>query len=326
MADGSGGPGAPVRLSVVVPCHDAARFLPATIASMRANAADDVEWVLVDDGSRDATAEILGGFTPSAGRAVVISNPSALGLAGARNTGTAAATGRYITYLDADDWYTPAYLPRLVDAIEELGVDFVRVDHVQTSGTRRSTHRAPETRRGRRLDPHDGIGTQPERRTMVDYPYAWSAVYDMRLRQEGLLTVDPRLKTAEDRLMAWRLHLYARSFAVVGLLGYFYRRDVAGSLTAIGDERQLHFFDAFDAIGAELGASEHFARFEAKFVRSYLGLIAHHETSRARLHREVHRAFRRRARLTIRSLPRDLVADAVGSMDPARARVVSALA
>jgi hypothetical protein len=61
-------------------------------------------------------------------------------------------------------------------------------------------------------------------------------------------------------------------------------------------------------------------------VRSYLGLIAHHEVSRARLHREVHRTFRRRARLTIRSLPRDLVTEAVGSMDPARARILSALA
>ncbi|HEY8317783.1 MAG TPA: glycosyltransferase family 2 protein [Amnibacterium sp.] len=315
-----------MRLSVVVPCHDAARFLPATTAAMRANAAGDIEWILVDDGSRDDTAEILNRFDPGLGRTVVITNPSALGLAGARNVGTAAAKGRYVTYLDADDWYTPGYLPRLADSIEELGVDFVRVDHVQTSGTRRSTHRAPETRRGRRLDPHDGIGTQPERTTMVDYPYAWSAVYDVRLRDEGLLTVDPRLKTAEDRLMAWRLHLWARSYAVVGLLGYFYRRDVAGSLTTIGDERQLHFFDSFDAIGEELTASEHFERFEAKFVRSYLGLIAHHETSRARLHRGVHRTFRRRARQTIGALPPDLVAESIRSMDPARARVLSTLA
>ncbi len=315
-----------MRLSVVVPCHNAARFLPATISSMRANAADDIEWILVDDGSRDATAEVLRHFEPETGRAVVLSNPTALGLAGARNVGTAAASGRYITYLDADDWYAPGYLHRLGDAIEELGVDFLRVDHVQSAGTRRSTHRAPEARRGRPLDPHEGIGVQPERTTMVDYPYAWSGVYSMRLREEGLLTVDARLKTAEDRLMAWRLHLHARSFAVVGLLGYFYRREVPGSLTAIGDERQLHFFDSFDAIRDELEANERFSAFAPKFVHSYLGLIAHHEASRARLHREVHRVFRRRARRTLRSLPRELVADAVATMDPSRARILSALA
>ncbi|MGN6742340.1 MAG: glycosyltransferase family 2 protein [Amnibacterium sp.] len=315
-----------VRLSVVVPCHDAGRFLPTTFASMRANAADDIEWVLVDDGSRDDTAALLAGFVPPAGRAVVLTNPTALGLAGARNTGTAAASGRYLTYLDADDWYAPGYLPHLVEAIERLRVDFVRVDHVQTAGTRRATHRAPEARRGVRLDPHDGIGTRPERMTMVDYPYAWSAVYDMRLREEGLLTVDPRLKTAEDRLMAWRLHLHARSFAVVGLTGYFYRREVAGSLTAIGDERQLHFFDAFVAVRAELEGNAHFTAFEPKLVRSYLGIIAHHEASRARLHRSVHRAFRRRARATIAALPAALVAEAVTALDPARARILERLA
>ncbi len=309
----------------MVPCHNVAAFLPVTFASMRANAAEDIEWVLVDDGSRDETAALLAGFTVPAGRVQVRTNPTALGLAGARNSGTAAATGRYVTYLDADDWYAPGYLPRLADTIEELGVDFVRVDHVQTAGTRRVTHRAPEARRNLRLDPHDGIGTHAERTTMVDYPYAWSAVYDMRLRGEGLLTVDPRLKTAEDRLMAWRLHLFARSFAVVGLLGYFYRRQVPGSLTAIGDARQLHFFDSFDAIGGELGASEHFAVFEPKWVRSYLGIIAHHEVSRARLHRDVHREFRRRARRTIRSLPGDLVAEAIATMDLPRARVLAAL-
>ncbi|MDH2445227.1 glycosyltransferase family 2 protein [Amnibacterium sp. CER49] len=314
-----------MRLSVVVPCHDAAQHLPTTFASMRANAADDVEWILVDDGSRDETAALLAGFVPPAGRAVVLTNPDALGLAGARNTGTAAATGRFVTYLDADDWYAPRYASRLADAIEALGVDFVRVDHVQSMGTKRMPHIAPETRRGERLHPHDGIGTRPDRTTMVDYPYAWSAVYDRRLSRDGLLTVDPRLKTAEDRLMAWRLHLYARSYAVVGLQGYFYRRGVPGSLTAIGDERQLHFFDAFDLIGEELGASEHFAAFEPKWVRSYLGLIAHHEASRERLHPHVHRAFRRRARTTIRSLPQPLVTEAVAALPPGRARILRAL-
>lgn len=315
-----------MKLSVVVPCHNAARLLPATLLSMRANAADDIEWILVDDGSRDSTSDLIRAFEPEAGRAVVLTNTTALGLAGARNVGTAAATGRYVTYLDADDWYAPDYLKRLVGAIEELGVDFVRVDHVQSAGTRRSTHRAPESRRGRPLDPREGIGVQPDRTTMVDYPYAWSGVYDVRLREEGLLTVDPRLKTAEDRLMAWRLHLHAKTYAVVGLLGYFYRREVPGSLTAIGDERQLHFFDSFDAIRSELDADERFSIFGPKFVTSYLGLIAHHEVSRARLHKDVHRAFRRRAARTLHSLPRDLVTDAVDRMDPGRARILSALA
>ena len=314
-----------MRLSVVVPCHDAARFLPTALASARANAADDIEWILIDDGSKDATGELLVRFTPPSGAARVLSNPSAVGLAEARNIGVRAATGRYVTFLDADDWHAPGYLTRLADAIEQLGVDFLRTDHVQAKGVTRATHRAPEGRRWRVLDPHDGIGTSPDRMTMVDYPYAWSAIYDLRLRESGLLLVDPRLQTAEDRLMAWRLHLHASSFAVVGLLGYFYRREVTGSLTTIGDVRQLHFFDSFDLIGAELAANDAFAPFVPKFVRSYLGLIAHHQEVRARLQPDVHRAFLARARATIRGLPADLVAEALETMGASRGRVLAGL-
>ena len=313
-----------MRLSVVVPCHDVARFLPNTFASIQLNVADDVEWLLVDDGSTDATAALLAGFTPDRGRATVLTNATAQGLAEARNIGVRAAQGRYLTFLDADDWYAAGHLARMVEAIERLGVDFVRTDHVQAKGVSRATHRAPESRRNRALDAREGIGTDATRMTLVDYPYAWSAIYDMRLRDRGLLTVDPRLHTAEDRLMAWRLHLHADTYAVVGLLGNFYRRDVAGSLTAIGDERQLHFFDSFDLIGAEL-EDPALAAYRPKFVRTYVGLIAHHEESRARLHPAVHRRFRDRARRTLRSLPADLVDAAITASEPRRARILEGL-
>lgn len=313
-----------MRLSVVVPCHDVARFLPNTFASIQLNVADDIEWLLVDDGSRDATPELLAGFTPARGRATVLTTASAQGLAEARNIGVRAAEGRYVTFLDADDWYAAGHLERMLAAIEHLGVDFVRTDHVQAKGVSRATHRAPEARRNRALPAREGIGTDAARMTLVDYPYAWSAIYDIRLRDRGLLLVDPRLHTAEDRLMAWRLHLHADTYAVVGLLGIFYRRDVAGSLTAIGDERQLHFFDSLDLIGAEL-ADASLAAYRPKFVRTYVGLIAHHEEVRARLQPSVQRRFRERAVRTLRSLPADLVDATIAASDPKRARIIEGL-
>ena len=254
----------------------------------------------------------------------MLTNATAQGLAEARNVGVRAAQGRYLMFLDADDWYAAGHVERMVEAIERLGVDFVRTDHVQAKGVTRATHRAPEARRNRALDARSGIGTDAARMTMVDYPYAWSAVYDLRLRDRGLLVVDPRLHTAEDRLMAWRLHLHADTYAVIGLLGVFYRRDVTGSLTSIGDERQLHFFDSLDLIGAELEDPD-FAAYRPKYVRTYVGLIAHHEESRARLQPAVHKRFRDRARRTLGRLPADLVDAAITASDPRRARILEGL-
>lgn len=313
------------RLSVVVPCHDVARFVPELLACVDANAADDIEWLLVDDGSKDDTPQLLSEFTPRAGTARVLTNSTAQGLSEARNTATRVAEGRYLTFLDGDDWYARGYATRLADAIEGLQVDFVRVDHVQTRGVLRSVHRSPETRRGTPLAALDGIGTDPVRSTMVDYPNAWSAVYDLRLRDRGLLFFDPALRTSEDRYLTWRLHMHADTYAAVGLLGYFYRRDVEGSLTTVGDERQLHFFDAFDSIWAELRADSAFAPYLPKFVRAYLTLIAHHERQRARLRPEVHRSFRSRATATIRALPGDLADGAIATLDPRRRAILEAL-
>lgn len=313
-------------MSVVVPCHDVARFLPVTLASVQLNAAEDIEWVLVDDGSRDATRHILDRFVPRSGTVRVLHHDTAHGLAGARNAGTTAAAGRAVMYLDADDWLAPGHVTRMADAFDELQVDFVRTDHVQVAGRKRTVKWAPEALRWQPLHAFTGIARDPHRTSMVDYPYAWSAIYDMSLRERGLLHVDPAIKTAEDRLMVWRLHLRARDFAVVDLPGYFYRRAVAGSLTSIGDERQLHFFDSFDAVHREIAGDPALADHMPKFVGAYLAIIAHHENTRDRLRPEVQRLLRRRAASTIAALPAEQVGAAIAGMDLYRARLLRRLA
>ena len=147
-----------------------------------------------------------------------------------------------MTFLDGDDWLAPGYLRQLVNAIDTLACDFVRVDHVQVKGRKRMVHRAPEARRGVVLDPRSGI-LPVSQSTMVDYPYAWAGIYRRALGPR--LKFPAGLHTAEDRPWIWRLHREARSYAVVSLAGVFYRRQVANSLTQTGDRRQLHFLDAF---------------------------------------------------------------------------------
>lgn len=313
-------------LSVVVPCRDAARHLPVALASARRNADDGTEWLLVDDGSTDATGRLLAAFRPQRGSARVLTMPAPSGVVAARAAALAEARGRYVTFLDADDWLAPGHLPAMVAAIRRLDVDFVRCDHVQVTGVQRSLRRVAEGRRDRALPAHDGIGLRLGTQSAVDAPNLWAGVYDRRLVERGLLDVDPAIRTAEDRLIVWRLHLHADRFAVVDAPGYRYRREVAGSLTAIGDERQLHFFDAYETVARDLDADPALERFRPKLVRCVVDLIGHHEVSRARLHPVVHRRFRERARRTLRGLPAPLVRDAVAALAPERAAALRGIA
>lgn len=142
-----------VKLSVVVPFFNVQTYAPDTLTSLRANAREDFEFLLVDDCSSDGTPELLERAARELPGAVLIRHERNEGLATARNTGLDAARGEYLTFLDGDDWLAPGYYERLVAAAEGLGCDFLRTDHVSVSGRDRAVHRAPVPRRGEVLDP-----------------------------------------------------------------------------------------------------------------------------------------------------------------------------
>ncbi|MFC4530610.1 glycosyltransferase family 2 protein [Sphaerisporangium dianthi] len=292
-----------ITLSVVVPVRDAGPFIADTLASLRHNARPDFEFIVVDDGSVDATPQVIDDFRDDLPGLSVLRNAAPVGLADARNAGLSLASGRYVTFLDGDDWLARGYLPRLVEAIDGLGCDFVRVDHVQVEGRKRVVHRAPQARRGVALDPRDGI-LPAGAKTMVDYPYAWAGVYRRSLGD--LLAFPGHLHTAEDRPWIWRLHREARSYAVASLAGVFYRRMVSTSLTQIGDERQLHFFDAFDLVFKQIEGEPHL---RPKAVRTFCALLAHHLELGGRFSPALRARFEARARDVLAGLPADLLGE-----------------
>lgn len=303
-----------VNLSVIVPFYNVQEFAPDMLRSLRANARSDFEFILVDDCATDETTKILERAVPDLPGARLIRHEKNGGLATARNTGIDAARGRYLTFLDGDDWLCEGYLPRLLSAIEELGTDFVRTDHVVCHGRNRTIARVPHGRRGVVLKPREAI-LPADRSTSVDYPYAWAGVYHRRLVDEGLLHFPDGLRTAEDRPWIWRLHREAKTFAVVGLLGVFYRRGVATSLTQIGDVRQLDFIRSFDQVLAELAEDPDGDRFLAKAVRTYCAIIAHHLNSIERYEPPVARKLKALSAGALKKMPQNVLTEALDSMD-----------
>jgi glycosyltransferase involved in cell wall biosynthesis len=98
-------------ISVVIPAYNATRTLPATVASIEAQTVQPLEVIVVDDGSSDATVDVAGELG-----ARVVQQANA-GHAAARNTGVAAAQGRYVAFVDADDLWLPEKLERQLDEI-----------------------------------------------------------------------------------------------------------------------------------------------------------------------------------------------------------------
>lgn len=307
-----------VKLSVIVPFYNVQQYAPDTLRSLQSNAREDFEFILVDDCSRDGTPEILARAERELPGAVVVRHEQNGGLATARNTGIDRARGEYLTFLDGDDWLAPGYYPRLLAAIEELGCDFLRTDHVQCTARARSVHRVPVGRRNTVLSPREAI-LPADRSTSVDYAYAWAGIYHRRLVDKGLLHFTDGLRTAEDRPWIWKLHREAESFAAVSLLGVFYRRGVASSLTQIGDVRQLDFIRAFDQVIAETAADREAGVLLPKAVRTYCAIIAHHLGSIERFEPAVAKKLKALSAAALRRMPQDVLDEALDSMDLPRA-------
>lgn len=312
------------KLSVVVPFHNVAAFADDTLGSLARNAGPDFEFLLIDDCSTDETPSIIDRWADRLPQAEVIRHGTNVGIAAARNSGIDAAHGDFITFLDGDDWYAPGHLARLLRAAEELDCDFARTDHVQSTGTSRVVRRAPARLRDTVLDPRAGIAV-PERETMVDYPFVWAGIYHRRLFEDGAQRFAAELRTAEDRLWIWRLHLHARTYAALSLYGIFYRRGVATSLTQIKDSRQLDFFPAYDALIQEILQDRDAELLLPKAVRTYCAMIAFHNEKSDVYDPATAKRLRHESTAALSRMPQHVLNGTLAMMDTKRSTLLNRL-
>jgi glycosyltransferase involved in cell wall biosynthesis len=100
-------------VSVVIPCFNASRYIAAAIRSVLAQRWDELEIIVVDDGSTDGSADLVAASFPE----VRLIRQANQGVATARNVGVAAARGAWIAFLDADDIWLPGKLAAQADAL-----------------------------------------------------------------------------------------------------------------------------------------------------------------------------------------------------------------
>lgn len=110
------------ELSIIVPVYKVEKYLPRCIDSILAQTFGDFELILIDDGSPDGCGRICDEYAQKDKRIVVIHQKN-MGVSAARNAGLDIARGRYIGFVDSDDWIEPRMYEVMMDAIRENGAD-----------------------------------------------------------------------------------------------------------------------------------------------------------------------------------------------------------
>jgi glycosyltransferase involved in cell wall biosynthesis len=122
----------PPLVTICVPAYQAARYLPETLASIRAQTFADWELIVTEDGSADPVENLVAAFASSVPQSVTYqTHPRNQGLPATRNTGIAAARGVWIALLDSDDLWTPDHLADLMlRARREPAAEFIHAGSV----------------------------------------------------------------------------------------------------------------------------------------------------------------------------------------------------
>jgi glycosyltransferase involved in cell wall biosynthesis len=107
-----------IRFSVVIPCYNADRWIQQTLESVLQQTIPADEILMIDDGSSDSSLSIISRISETSAIPIHIFHSDRLGPAGARNIGIQAAIGDWIAFLDADDWWKPNHLERIIQAVQ----------------------------------------------------------------------------------------------------------------------------------------------------------------------------------------------------------------
>ena len=122
-------------VSIIVPVYNIQQYLTNCVESLFAQMYDEIEIILVDDGSTDGSGQFCDRFAEQDDRIRVIHKENG-GLSSARNAGLDAASGQYILFLDGDDYLAPNAVSRLMDlAKKDDEVDFIQFQYAETDGS-----------------------------------------------------------------------------------------------------------------------------------------------------------------------------------------------
>ena len=114
-----------MKFSIIIPLYNKAPYIRKALESVLAQTYADYELIIIDDGSTDGSAEIAEAILQDPASRLITSSPHRLirqansGVSAARNNGGAQASGYYIAFLDADDWWESTYLERMAQLIED---------------------------------------------------------------------------------------------------------------------------------------------------------------------------------------------------------------
>lgn len=215
------------RISIIVPVYKVEAYLVQCVESIRNQTFENIEIILVDDGSPDNCGDICDEYAKIDKRIRVIHKENG-GLSSARNAGLRIAVGEYIGFVDSDDYIAPDMFEKLYHACVEKDVYLSACNYFYVYG--KDVHLEEESGNICVLNSEDffrKILTEDGRIEMV----AWNKLYHKSVF-EGMDEIFPEGKLFEDLGSMYKFVFAVKKIAYIDIGLYFYRRFRPGAITS----------------------------------------------------------------------------------------------
>ncbi|MGM0874227.1 MAG: glycosyltransferase family 2 protein [Bacillota bacterium] len=232
------------KISIIVPIYNVENYLGRCLDSLLNQEFRDIEVIAINDGSTDASGEILQEYAQKDIRIVIIDKQNN-GVSSARNDGINHAKGEYIGFVDPDDWINPHMYKDMLQIAEKDHVDIVMCTYIREFGThsKEKTFNLPDRSNYYNDDVQKNImrrlvGPLKEEISSPELLDAWGTVWSKLYRTElikknNINFIDlNEIGSNEDTLFNIHASYYAKSFVLLNKAYYHYWRANTTSITS----------------------------------------------------------------------------------------------
>lgn len=262
-------------VSVIIPVYNAAPYLRRCLDSVCAQTLRRLEVICIDDGSTDGSSGILDEYCRQDSRLCVIHQKNS-GPGPARNCGLDRATGSYIIFLDADDWFEPDFLEAMSSSAEagHLDVTICRADEFDTHQGKRYP---ADWMLKKCLLPSDTFSPQDIAPWVFQFTYgmAWDKLYRASYIKETGIQF-PDLRNSEDLVFVFPSVLLAGRIGIVDRVLIHHRVNRADSVSNSRCAAPDAPYKAFSMVKRFLEQHRLYDRFEQSFLNWAMEFLVWH--------------------------------------------------
>jgi glycosyltransferase EpsH len=216
-------------VSIIVPVFNAERYLPRCFASLSAQTLKELEIIAIDNGSTDKSLSILEDFAKKDNRIRILTQEKR-GPAACRNLGLRLAQGKYIGFVDADDWIEHDMYASLYFTAESVGTDLVICNYImEANGFRQQVELSwPDGFVIKKESVWEFINcrmigvARNESKDKMIMGFVWRCLYSSEALHKSMVLFEEEISYAEDLLFNLRVFSYARNIVISGRCFYHY--------------------------------------------------------------------------------------------------------